>query len=492
MDVLGPNDYKSANPYYLGRDPAGNYFTGRIEDVRFYNASLTPAEVLNEFKRAGSKIGQLLSTAPMSFDGTTTMAESGVRNGLVRTLAAWMRPSSSDDVGSYEPILDSDDERSGSTNGSGIGLDAGIIKVRLDGVGIWNTAIPATLNAWQHVAVTFNGSTATLYVNGVQRATRSYSANVTALAGKNYRIGWGQTGTDVSTRTFFHGQIFDVEIFDRVVVPTPEFGAPVAGDDSASVLAGSGANSIPVLGNDAHTGAVNNGVTVLAVTQPSHGTVVRLADGSGVTYAPAANFAGADSFTYTIGDGFGGTDSATVTLNVTTTISDSSFQYETAPNQVRFTFAHDVGNSFSLSDLTLASLSGQPIVAPAAHAYDPLTRTVTFDLPTPLADGDYRATLAAGPALASPASLEFFFLNGDADHDRDVDVSDLGILASNWQQSPRTFSQGNFDYSLDGLVDVADLGILASNWQSNLPMPSLPIPTARRPRSVGRLVDLIL
>ena len=39
---------------------------------------------------------------------------------------------------------------------------------------------------------------------------------------------------------------------------------------------------------------------------PAHGTVVVNADGT-VTYTPAANYNGADSFTYTIGDGHGGT-----------------------------------------------------------------------------------------------------------------------------------------------------------------------------------------
>jgi hypothetical protein len=38
---------------------------------------------------------------------------------------------------------------------------------------------------------------------------------------------------------------------------------------------------------------------------------------TGVSYTPAANFAGTDSFTYTIGDGNGGSDTATVTVTVT-------------------------------------------------------------------------------------------------------------------------------------------------------------------------------
>ena len=38
---------------------------------------------------------------------------------------------------------------------------------------------------------------------------------------------------------------------------------------------------------------------------------------TGVSYTPAANFIGTDSFTYTISDGNGGTDTATVNVTVT-------------------------------------------------------------------------------------------------------------------------------------------------------------------------------
>ncbi|HEY7091492.1 MAG TPA: LamG-like jellyroll fold domain-containing protein [Tepidisphaeraceae bacterium] len=495
MDVLGADDYKTAQPYYLGRDAGGNFFTGRMEDIRFYNATLTQAEIRNEISRAGAKIGQFYAAGPVTFDGATTMAESGVHNGLVRTLEAWIKPSSSDDVATYEPVFDSDDERSGNTDGSGIGLDAGVIKVRLDSVGMWNTNIPVQLNVWQHIAVAFNGSTATLYVNGVQRATRSYSASASNLAGKNYRIGYGQTGTDVATRTFFQGQLYDLEIYDRVIAPTPSFGQPVAVNDSATVLAGSGANTISVLVNDSQTGVVNNGVTVQSATQPAHGTAVKLSDGSAVTYTPASNFAGADSFTYTISDGFGGTATATVQMKVTTTVASSMFQFETVPNEVRFTFQHDVAGSFSLGDLSIQSLSGQPPVAPTGFSYDAGTRTAIFSLPTPLADGNYRATLAAGAALPAAQTLDFFVLAADANRDRKVDETDLGILSLNWGQTGRAFSQGNFDYSPDGLINVDDLNILASHWQQSLAAPVLsPAPTPIRTpafRPASRIVNEI-
>jgi autotransporter-associated beta strand protein len=57
---------------------------------------------------------------------------------------------------------------------------------------------------------------------------------------------------------------------------------------------------------------------------------------------------------------------------------------------------------------------------------------------------------------------------GDSDLDGDVDVADLGNLASNWQTSA-VWTGGDFDYT--GLVDVNDLGLLASNWQAGVGNP---------------------
>lgn len=63
------------------------------------------------------------------------------------------------------------------------------------------------------------------------------------------------------------------------------------------------------------------------------------------------------------------------------------------------------------------------------------------------------------------------WLPGDATLDGAVDITDLGILATYWQQSVEGFTQGDFDRN--GFVDITDLGLLASNWQAAAAMPSL-------------------
>ena len=112
-------------------------------------------------------------------------------------------------------------------------------------------------------------------------------------------------------------------------------------------------------------------------------------------------------------------------------------------------------------------------VTPQSFSYDSLLHraTATFN-PAVMSNANYRLTIPAGtlPGQSSLHQFDFFILAGDANRDGKVDVTDLGVLATNWQQSPRTFSRGDFNY--DGAVDVSDLGILATNWQMTLGAPA--------------------
>jgi autotransporter-associated beta strand protein len=78
-----------------------------------------------------------------------------------------------------------------------------------------------------------------------------------------------------------------------------------------------------------------------------------------------------------------------------------------------------------------------------------------------------KATHGGEPVDASSILIKFTYF-GDADLNGQVDVADLGALASAWQTAA-PWTGGDFDYS--GLVDVADLGLLASNWQAGVGSP---------------------
>ncbi len=96
---------------------------------------------------------------------------------------------------------------------------------------------------------------------------------------------------------------------------------PVAVDDAATVAEDSGATQIDVLAND--TDIDGGPKSIQTVTQPANGVVAITGGGTGLTYAPSANYCNsppattADTFTYTLNGDTPATATATVSLTVT-------------------------------------------------------------------------------------------------------------------------------------------------------------------------------
>lgn len=159
--------------------------------------------------------------------------------------------------------------------------------------------------------------------------------------------------------------------------------------------------------------------------------------------------------------------------------------------RLRFVLGEEVPNGFSAGDLVVENLTlGGTFPVSLLHAGLATYAFFSGILP----NGNYRATLpasavtdTAGNPMASDVVLNFFVLAGDANRDRRVDLYDLTTLATNWQGTGRTFSQGDFDYN--GTVNSNDLGILAANWQTRLDPPAQPAPpvlTSAAPRAPVR------
>ncbi len=91
----------------------------------------------------------------------------------------------------------------------------------------------------------------------------------------------------------------------------------------------------------------------------------------------------------------------------------------------------------------------------------------------------------SGESVDGTAALVRHTYAGDANLNRTVDISDLGILATNWQLSPRRWNQGDFNY--DDVVDISDLGMLATNWQQTLPAVPVGQAVRRQVRSATQL-----
>ena len=102
--------------------------------------------------------------------------------------------------------------------------------------------------------------------------------------------------------------------FTIIVAPVND--PPTLGADSVTVLWNSDPNPIAVLANDSGSPDVGETITVIGVSQGTHGTVAIQPGGTGVTYQPNPSFVGTDSFQYTGSDGHGGTAIATVSVNV--------------------------------------------------------------------------------------------------------------------------------------------------------------------------------
>jgi rhamnogalacturonan endolyase len=182
------------------------------------------------------------------------------------------------------------------------------------------------------------------------------------------------------------------------------------------------------------------------------------------------------------------------------TVTGSNFLYETS-YAVTINFS-ELMNPATINDtdLVLHPLFDGYDRYPYTHVYDAVANRATFFFISPIPDGNYTATLAAnsvadaaGNSNQDAYSFNVYALGADANRDRVVDISDLAILAMNWRQTGRTFSQGDFNY--DSKVDAADLGILSSHWQSSIAAPAEPAtPTsffARAPRRTARVISLI-
>src|SRR5205814_101681 len=125
-------------------------------------------------------------------------------------------------------------------------------------------------------------------------------------------------GSDSFTYTITDGTLTSTATVNVTVTGAND--APLAVNDTATVDEDSGANTIDVRANDTDpdnlAAPFNAGLTVSAVTQGPYAYTTLFRSNLTVSYTPAANYFGSDSFTYTITDG---TLTSTATVNVTVT-----------------------------------------------------------------------------------------------------------------------------------------------------------------------------
>ncbi|HEU4867714.1 MAG TPA: Ig-like domain-containing protein, partial [Actinomycetota bacterium] len=110
---------------------------------------------------------------------------------------------------------------------------------------------------------------------------------------------------------------------------------PVAVDDSAPADEDTAASTIDVLAND--TDGDGGPISVASVSQPANGTVAITGGGTGVSYAPTAQYCNnppgtsPDTFTYTLNGG------STATVSVTVTCAPDDPAVDTTPGSTAYT-----------------------------------------------------------------------------------------------------------------------------------------------------------
>jgi DNA/RNA endonuclease G (NUC1) len=160
-----------------------------------------------------------------------------------------------------------------------------------------------------------------------------------------------------------------VNVSVTAVNDTPAAAADVTTTDEDA------AATVNVLANDSDIDG--DGLSVTAVTQGAHGAVTN--QGGSVTYTPAPNFNGADTFTYTVSDSHGGSASATVTVTVApvndapVAVADSASTDEDTPVviDVRANDADVDGDALSLTGAAGASKGTVAVTADGKARYTP-------------------------------------------------------------------------------------------------------------------------
>jgi VCBS repeat-containing protein len=235
------------------------------------------------------------------------------------------------------------------------------------------TVIPAD-GVWRHAAVTYDGTTWRVYLNGVLETTLAvgtFTPRFDSIQHAALGTALNSTGAVTSGQTagFFNGVLDEARIWNyarsdqqigrgrflEIPVATPgllarwglnEGSGTAVGDSSGHAVSGTiigsnfswvagasfiGSNTNPAAADDAATTSEDTPVTIavlgndsdadgdvlaiLAVGAPGHGTAAANANGT-ITYTPAANYNGADSFTYSISDSQGGSATATVAVTI--------------------------------------------------------------------------------------------------------------------------------------------------------------------------------
>ena len=152
----------------------------------------------------------------------------------------------------------------------------------------------------------------------------------------------------------------------------------------------------------------------------------------------------------------------------TTTCSSG---FATAPKITSLSIAIPGKVDLTNDDLVIDYTGGSPIDDVRQSLFDARLFSSSATATTRIGYADNAsvglAAFSGTPVDATSVLIKYTYA-GDANLDGQVDVTDLGALATAWQ-SAGVWTSGDFSY--DGFIDVTDLGLLATAWQLGVGSP---------------------
>jgi len=303
------------------------------------------------------------SAFALRFDGVDDYIDLGTVDvtGTGLTVAAWFNADSYPGTARDPRLVSKATGTSGNDHVfmlSTIRLGAATrLRARVRIAGVTTTLIASSgdlaTGVWQHGAMTHDGATLRLYLDGVEVGSTALAGVVDVAPTVPVTVGAQPPGAG---ERFFNGLIDNVHIAQWAFSVT-EIG----------VL--SGANMVPVAVNESYTITEDTPRTVVAPdgvlandsdgdsdplqavleSDVANGTLVLNTDGS-FSYTPATNFSGADGFTYRASDGTANSNVASVTLTVDPVNDAPVASGETYPGEPDTALMVNVANGVLAND----------------------------------------------------------------------------------------------------------------------------------------------
>jgi hypothetical protein len=189
---------------------------------------------------------------------------------------------------------------------------------------------PSTYNngQWHFGAVTYDGTSVKLYVDGAQVGTLSTTSSPETSGTLPVRIG----ANSLAVNKFFTGNLDEARVWNRALSSQEiidAFNGNINNAGQVLYVPFGSANSPPIANNQTvstpkntakaitltASDPENNPLTYTIVSNPLHGTLTGTAPS--VTYTPAADYTGPDNFTFKARDGNLDSNIATISISVT-------------------------------------------------------------------------------------------------------------------------------------------------------------------------------